>query len=140
MNLNPAIKAPRGKKRKSGFEIGITVATTLILLLAFVPIFTMLLLSTKSNVQIYGNFFALPNPIEWSNYSMAIDKLIPNMINTLIVVSLATAVTMLLAVLGGYVFARLSFPGKHFLYLCVLALMMVPGILTLIPQCSLVQS
>ena len=46
------------------FEIGITLATTLLLVLAFIPIFTMLLLSMKSNVQIYGDFFSLPNPIE----------------------------------------------------------------------------
>ena len=39
------------------FEIGITLATTLLLVLAFIPIFTMLLLSMKSNVQIYGDFF-----------------------------------------------------------------------------------
>ena len=104
------------------FEIGITLATTLLLVLAFIPIFTMLLLSMKSNVQIYGDFFSLPNPIEWSNYSVAIGKLIPNMINTLLVVSIATACTMVLSVL------------------CVLALMMVPGILTLIPQYSLIQS
>ena len=122
------------------FEIGITLATTLLLVLAFIPIFTMLLLSMKSNVQIYGDFFSLPNPIEWSNYSVAIGKLIPNMINTLLVVAIATACTMVLSVLSGYVFSRLNFPGKNFLYMCVLALMMVPGILTLIPQYSLIQS
>ena len=122
------------------FEIGITLATTILLLLAFIPIFTMLLLSMKSNVQIYGDFFSLPNPIEWSNYSVAVGKLIPNMINTLLVVAIATACTMVLSVLSGYVFSRLNFPGKNFLYMCVLALMMVPGILTLIPQYSLIQS
>ena len=121
------------------FEIGITLATTILLLLAFIPIFTMLL-SMKSNVQIYGDFFSLPNPIEWSNYSVAIGKLIPNMINTLLVVTIATACTMVLSVLSGYVFSRLNFPEKNFLYMCVLALMMVPGILTLIPQYSLIQS
>ena len=97
------------KKGDRAFNIAITIITTLVLLLAFVPIFTMLLLSTKSNVQIYGDFFSLPNPIQWSNYSMAVDRLIPNMINTLVIVSLATACTMVLAVVGGYVFARLAF-------------------------------
>ena len=115
------------------FEIGITLATTILLLLAFIPIL-------KSNVQIYGDFFSLPNPIEWSNYSVAVGKLVPNMINTLLVVAIATACTMVLSVLSGYVFSRLNFPGKNFLYMCVLALMMVPGILTLIPQYSLIQS
>ena len=55
-----------------------------VLLLAFVPIFTMIILSLKTNVQIYGDFFTLPHPVAWENYSMAVDRLIPNMVNTLI--------------------------------------------------------
>lgn len=128
------------KKRISGFEVSITIASTIILLLAFVPIFVMIILSLKSNVQIYGDFFTLPNPIQWSNYNQAVSKLIPNMVNTLLVVSAATALTMVLAVLSGYVFACLNFPGKHFLYMMVLSLMMIPGILILLPQYSLVQT
>ena len=128
------------KRRFNGFEIAVTVITTIILLLAFVPIFTMIILSLKTNVQIYGDFFTLPNPVAWSNYSMAVDRLIPNMVNTLIVVAIATALTALLAIVSGYVFARLNFPGKGFLYMCILALMMVPGILTLVPQYSLIQT
>jgi ABC-type glycerol-3-phosphate transport system permease component len=41
--------------------------------------------------------------------------------------------------MSGYVFARLNFPLKNFLYMAVIALMMVPGILLLTPQYSLVQ-
>lgn len=127
------------KRKSTWFEIAITVVTTIVLLTAFVPIFTMLILSLKSDVQIYGNFFSLPNPAQWSNYNKAFTMLLPNMINTLIVVALATAVTTVLATVSGYVFARLRFPCKEFLYMCILALMMVPGILTLVPQYSLIQ-
>ena len=101
------------------------------MLLAFIPIFTMIFLSLKSNAQIYGDFFSLPNPIQWSNYNKAIDQLIPNMINTLIVVALAMLITVVLSVIGGYVFSQLKFPGKNVLFIIILALMMVPGILTL---------
>ena len=41
---------------------------------------------------------------------------------------------VLLSSLSGYVFARIEFRGKQTLFLLVLALMMVPGILTLIPS------
>lgn len=109
------------------------------MLLAFIPIFTMIFLSLKSNAQIYGDFFSLPNPIQWSNYNKAIDQLIPNMINTLIVVALAMLITVVLSVIGGYVFSQLKFPGKNVLFIIILALMMVPGILTLTPLYTLVQ-
>lgn len=127
-------------KRISPFQIAITAIATIILLLAFIPIIMMLVLSLKSNVQIYGDFFALPNPVQWGNYNKAIGMLIPNMINTFIVVTVATALTVALCTIGGYVFARLKFPGKNFLYILLMALMMVPGVLTLTPLYALIQT
>ncbi|MDR2376856.1 MAG: carbohydrate ABC transporter permease [Treponema sp.] len=121
------------------FQIIIFLIALVLLLLTFVPVFTMIFLSLKSTVQIYGDFFALPNPIEWGNYNKAISMLIPNMINTLLVVSAGTALTLMLCMMSGYVFARLNFPLKNFLYMAVIALMMVPGVLLLTPQYSLVQ-
>jgi multiple sugar transport system permease protein len=121
------------------FQIIIFFISFVLLLLTFIPVFTMIFLSLKSTVQIYGDFFALPNPVEWMNYNKAISMLIPNMINTLLVVSAGTALTLLLCIMSGYVFARLTFPLKNFLYMAIIALMMVPGVLLLTPQYSLVQ-
>ncbi|NMB97671.1 MAG: carbohydrate ABC transporter permease [Clostridiaceae bacterium] len=115
------------------------VCSCILLLLAFVPIFLMLTLSLKSNVQIYGNFWSLPSPIHWENYHIAIDMLIPNMINTTLLVPIATFFTLLLSSMSGYVFARLEFPGKNFLFMAVLSLMMIPGVLTLTPSYKLMQ-
>jgi multiple sugar transport system permease protein len=125
--------------RISFFQIIIFIIVAIILFAAFIPIFTMILLSLKSTIQIYGDFFALPNPIEWGNYNKAIGMLIPNMINTLVVVSLGTFLTVVLCGMSGYAFARLKFPFKNFLYMAVIALMMVPGILLLTPQYYLIQ-
>jgi multiple sugar transport system permease protein len=121
------------------FQIVIFFIAFVLLFLTFVPVFTMIFLSLKSTVQIYGDFFALPNPVEWGNYNKAIGMLIPNMINTLLVVSAGTALTLVLCMMSGYVFARLTFPLKNFLYMAIIALMMVPGVLLLTPQYSLVQ-
>ncbi|MDR2247209.1 MAG: carbohydrate ABC transporter permease [Treponema sp.] len=121
------------------FQIIIFLIALVLLLLTFIPVFTMIFLSLKSTVQIYGDFFALPNPVEWGNYNKAIGMLIPNMINTLLVVGAGTALTLALCMMSGYVFARLNFPLKNFLYMAVIALMMVPGVLLLTPQYSLVQ-
>ena len=112
---------------------------TLLLLLSFIPIFLMLILSLKANVQIYNDFWALPQPLMFQNYRIAVSMLIPNMINTLIVVPVATFLVVLLASVSGYVFARLEFPGKKGLFLIILALMMIPGVLTLTPLYRLIQ-
>lgn len=127
-------------KRELGFQTIIMVIALIFLFMAFIPIFIMMLLSLKSNAQIYGDFFTLPHPVMWSNYNTAVEKLIPNMINTLAVVSIATVITLILSAVGGYVFAKLRFPGKNFLFTMILALMMVPGVLTLTPLYNLIQT
>lgn len=111
----------------------------LLLLLTFIPIFLMITLSFKSNAQIYADFWALPWPIQWSNYDIAVALLLRNMVNTILVVSAATLGTVILASLSGYTFARLEFPGKNTLFMMVLTLMMVPSILTLTPLYRLIQ-
>jgi ABC-type glycerol-3-phosphate transport system permease component len=45
---------------------------------------------------------------------------------------------LIFASLSGYVFARHRFPGKEFLYTLILALLMIPPILTLIPAYVLI--
>lgn len=130
------------KKVKVGeliFQIVIFLVALCILVFAFIPIFLMIVLSLKSQVQIYGNFWSLPNPVEWSNYSMAFTSLFPNMINSLIVVVVGVAGAVLLAANSGYVFAKLNFPGKNVLFMFIMALMMIPGCLTLTPQFTLIQ-
>lgn len=127
------------EQKRRRFERICTVIAVIIMLLAFIPIFTMLFLSLKSNAQIYGDFFSVPSPIQWSNYNKAIEQLIPNMINTLIVVAVAVVFTVTLSVVGGYVFSQMEFPGKNVLFVLILALMMVPGILTLTPLYTLIQ-
>lgn len=122
------------------FQSVIILLAVIFLLLAFIPIILMFILSLKSNVQIYGNFWSLPNPIQWSNYNKAIGMLIPNMINTILVVTIATMIAVVLSANAGYVFAKLDFPGKNVLFMAIIALMMVPGVLTLTPQFSLMQT
>ena len=53
--------------------------------------------------------------------------------NSLFVSLLTVALTLIVSGLGGYAFARFSFPGKNLLFLTVLAILMVPYATLLIP-------
>lgn len=120
-------------------QVLIMAVSVILLFLAFVPIFLMIILSLKSNIQIYGNFWTLPSPIHWDNYRIAVNMLIPNMINSTLLVPVSTFFTVLLASMSGYVFARLKFSAKNFLYMLILSLMMIPSILMLTPLYKLMQ-
>ncbi|MBE5792638.1 MAG: carbohydrate ABC transporter permease [Clostridiales bacterium] len=132
----------QGKKRRrreASFQIFVTVITIIFVLLAFIPIFLMVFLSLQNQAQFYANLWAIPIPPEWSNYAVAWQDMFQNMINSMITVSVGTVMVVALAAMSGYVFARLEFPLKNFLFMLMLALMMVPGVLTLTPAIKLVQ-
>ena len=129
----------RWKTRTISFQTLITVIAIIFVLLAFIPIFLMLFLSLKSPSQFYSNLWAIPNPPQWSNYNAAYLQLFQNMVNSVITVTVGTLLIVVLSAMSGYVFARLDFPLKNFLFMMMLALMMIPGVLTLTPSFKLVQ-
>ena len=127
------------KRAEFRFQSIVTVIIVLLLLISFVPIALMIMLSFKTNAEVYSNFFALPKSLNWANYSSAVGLLGRNMFNTVAVVAIEVVLTLILSVMGGYVFARMNFPGKNLLYVLLMALMMIPGILYLAPNYALVQ-
>ena len=141
MQLNAAGRAQRRKWRARAItsQTVITIIAVIFVLLAFIPIFLMAFLSLKSPAQFYSNLWAIPNPPQWSNYNAAWTQLIQNMVNSVLTVAVGTAMIVVLAAMSGYVFARLDFPLKNFFFLMMLALLMVPGVLTLTPSFKLIQ-
>jgi multiple sugar transport system permease protein len=53
--------------------------------------------------------------------------------NSVVISLLAVVITLVVATLGGYAFARFRFPGKDVLFLLVLSILMVPYATLLIP-------
>lgn len=77
----------------------------------------------------------IPDPIVWQNYPNAF-RAVPfhrYFWNTLQIVIFATLGTLITASMAAFAFARLRFPARGFLFSLVLATMMLPGIVTLIP-------
>ncbi len=119
---------------------GLLIAILSVLLaLSFITIVLMAFLSLKDNGQIYGRFWSLPSPVIWSNYRDGWEAMHRYIFNTLLYSLSSVAGVVLLSSLSGYVFARHTFPGKELIYVLVLALLMIPGVLTLIPAFVLVR-
>jgi ABC-type glycerol-3-phosphate transport system permease component len=77
----------------------------------------------------------IPDPFDFSNYPKALTSLPFHYFfrNTIIIVVLATVGTVWSSTMAGFAFARLRFPGRNMLFLLVLATMMLPNVVTLIP-------
>lgn len=82
-----------------------------------------------------------PAGLRWQNYPDALQYLPPEtnfglvyLQNTLILVVLSVLGTLLSCSIVAYAFSRMQFPGKEFLFKVLLATMMLPGAVTLMPQ------
>lgn len=121
-------------------QAGLLALVALFLGLTFLPIGYLLLFSFKNNAQIYGNFWALPDPWIVGNYADGWGAIRRYLVNSVWMSLASTLLTVLFAAMAGYAFARHRFPGKEPLYYSFLALMMIPAVLTLIPRYMLVKS
>jgi multiple sugar transport system permease protein len=78
----------------------------------------------------------IPDPIMWSNYRTVFDvaPTITFFSNTLVITVLTLVGGLLSSSLVAYGFARMSFPGRDFLFMLMLSGLMLPYMVTMIPQ------
>jgi len=78
----------------------------------------------------------IPDPIVWGNYVDVFQQVTLTLYirNSLTITLIATFFGVLTASLAGYGFARIQFPGRDFLFTCCIASLMLPEIVTLIPE------
>lgn len=132
--MSPAMR----RLRLSLGQTIITIILLFLLVLTFVPIVYLAVLALKDNGQIYGRFWSMPNPYRWENFALGWAVIGRSIVNSIITSGSACATTLLLSSLSGYVFARHRFPAKEIIYTGILALLMIPPILTLIPAYVLI--
>lgn len=99
----------------------------------FFPFVMTIIISFKDMNQFSVDPFGLTFPLHWENYQEAGEVVMPYIWNSLVVCGAACVGTVVIGALTAYVFASFTFPGREILYYLILALLMVPGILTLVP-------
>jgi ABC-type glycerol-3-phosphate transport system permease component len=103
--------------------------------LFIVPFLWMLSTSLKDVRELYDTSW-IPQRLAWENYTDAFSfgSWRRWTLNTIIITAVSVIGTLLSTSLVAYSFARLRWPGRNALFAVVLATMMLPGIVTLIPQ------
>jgi multiple sugar transport system permease protein len=118
----------------------LTFAHLLLLMGVFVmmtPFIWSFTTSFKELRQVFGTpWFYVPWPLNFAAYEAVFNRIafVPYLLNTFKVAFLITAGQLITCSLAGYAFARLRFPGRDQLFLAYLATMMIPGIVTMIPN------
>jgi len=77
----------------------------------------------------------IPNPVVWGNYQHALTVLPFDtyLVNTLTIVVISVTGEVLISAVVAYAFSRLNWKGRDILFIIVIATMMLPGQVTLIP-------
>jgi multiple sugar transport system permease protein len=136
-SLSDAVQAPAAVlPRQGGWRRGVAyVLLTAWALLMFVPFAWTIVTSLKERPETFE--ISLPASADLDAYIYAWGSVQPGLpqmfLNSL---GLAAAVTLSNVILGsmaGYAFARLRFPGREVLFLAVLATLMIPDQLRLVP-------
>ncbi len=109
-----------------------------ILLVSFlVPALWMVSSSLKASTEVFAHPIVwIPESPQWDNY-IEVFQILPFatfLWNSLLVVLFATLGTLFSAILTGYSFARLRWPGRDIFFGILIATLMLPEVITLIPR------
>jgi sn-glycerol 3-phosphate transport system permease protein len=126
--LSAIIKNPR---------LWVTLLLLIPAAIQFFPILYMLSISVKSSNDVFTWPPKLtPEVFVWSNFSDALEAapLVRFLINSFIAAFGIMIVQVTTSILAAYALARMNFPGKNLFLWLILATMMVPGEVTIIPN------
>jgi pectin-derived oligosaccharide transport system permease protein len=103
------------------------------------PLLWLLVSSFKDNTEIFRNTSLIPEQFTLQNYvigwrGVSGVTFTTFFLNSFYVVGLAVIGTVVSCSMAGYAFARLRFSGKKFFFTIMLAMLMLPFHVTLIPQ------
>jgi alpha-glucoside transport system permease protein len=119
------------------------VAVIVLAALWMIPTVGLLVSSFRSRQDItsYGWWTAFQHPLDFTlqNYVEVLtqEALGQSILNSLIIAVPATVIPIIVAALAAYAFAWMRFPGRDYLFLAVVGLLVVPVQMTLIPVLGL---
>ncbi|MFX3622688.1 MAG: carbohydrate ABC transporter permease [Ectobacillus sp.] len=127
--------------KKKKLPIGKTILYAILIIYAIVTLIPFLwaLSSSFKTLQeiVKGGMNLIPENFTIGNYKQIFleQKLFPRwLFNSLFVATVGTALNLLFNSMAGYALARLSFPGKKPLFIIILAVLMIPAQVTMIPN------
>ena len=129
---------------KKSFKITQPIKAVIIGIIVIVilyPLIFVIMASLKSNKEFLHNFWGFPRVFNIENYWVAwkVAGLGVCFTNSVIIVFSAIFFIILASLLAGYAFGRLKIPGGNLIFLILLATLMFPGGVTLIPLFILVK-
>jgi len=102
-------------------------------------LFTSLLAPTDFQERGWWQIFSAPSKLTFQNYETVFDNdpIMESLLTTSLIAVFGTLLPIFVGALAGYAFAWLEFPGRDWLFVVVIALLVVPLQMALIPMFQL---
>jgi multiple sugar transport system permease protein len=132
LTQTPVVPDQRGSwRRRLAYAILIGYAVIM-----FIP-FSWSVITSFKTLPDSVRLTVVPDPVTTAGWDFALTKLNPPLpvlfLNSAIIAAAVTFTNLVLGSISGYAFARLRFPGREVLFLIVLATLMIPDQLRLVP-------
>ena len=104
-------------------------------LLVLFPIYFMVVSSFKTQAEYIANKWGLPHTLLLENYTTALagGKFYQRFANSSILTVGSVTISLIIACLAAFAFARMKFPGKRILFNLILSLMVIPPVVMVVP-------
>ncbi len=125
-----------GRNQVDWWRVSFWALVALITIGCLLPFVWAVITSLKSNTEVYrspASYFPTPPDLtQWSKV-LTLPRFTRALLNSTIIASSATAISLLVGSVCAYALARLQFPGKNLVLTLVLAVAMFPGIAIVSP-------
>jgi len=146
MENNNMVPLRRQETRKKSWisqhwgQLLVIISLTFLAFLVLYPLFVLLIRSFRDYYEDIKDPFGFPRSFTFNNYVNAWPSVRDAYVNSLVTSLVTTIGTVILSTFLAYAFVRFNFPGKKIVYYMIIAVMMVPSILTLITRYQQIHS
>ena len=117
------------KAKKIGVKIFVYAVMIFTIIISLFPIIWVIMSAFKTNAQILSSPFSLPTHISFDAFAYIFEKynFVQYFFNSAIICITATAASLIIFAMGGYVIAKFKFPGKNLIFALFTITLLVPG-------------
>jgi multiple sugar transport system permease protein len=130
-----------GSRRRFPLSRAITYLVMIAIAIFFIaPMVIVVLTSLKYNVEVFTDPGIFPSSPGLENFQQLLAPGAPFYrwaLNSTIVSTLGTIITVILTSLSAYAFARMDFPLKNFIFSLLITTLLLPSVMFLVPQYKL---
>lgn len=129
------------KSRTVGGQVVRIAIVSALLVGTLFPLYFLMITSVKSVPDFGKNYFLPPlQGIQWQNWLQVIPSTIQPAENSTSIALWTAGLVLLVVTPAAYAFSWHRFPGKEFLFTTAIVIMMLPSVLTFVPQFILVKN